>query len=100
MTEKKLDKRIVRTRQLLTQAFLELLKERGLQAITVQDITERAAVNRATFYAHFEDKYHLFNTIIDETFQQHLVGGCPLPLNSTWPIYGHSYWWFSNIWDN
>ncbi len=77
MNEKKLDKRIVRTRQLLTQAFMELLKERGLQAITVQDITERAAVNRATFYAHFEDKYHLFNTIIDETFQQHLVGRVP-----------------------
>jgi AcrR family transcriptional regulator len=77
MNEKGIDKRIVRTRKWLSQAFLELLKERGFQAITVQDITERAAVNRATFYAHYEDKYHLFNSIIDETFQQRLVGKVP-----------------------
>lgn len=70
--QKKIDKRIIRTRQWLSKAFLELLEEKGLQKMTVQDISERAHVNRATFYAHYEDKYDLFNTIIDHTFQQKL----------------------------
>ena len=74
---KKIDKRIIRTRQWLSKAFLELLEEKGLQKMTVQDITERANVNRATFYAHYEDKYDLFNTIIDHTFQQKLASKIP-----------------------
>jgi AcrR family transcriptional regulator len=56
----------------LEQAFLELLEEKGFQSVTVQDITDRATVNRATFYAHFEDKYALFDHIVRETFQQTL----------------------------
>ena len=71
--QKKIDKRILRTRQWLSKAFLELLEEKGFQEMTVQNITERANVNRATFYAHYEDKYDLFNTIIDYTFQQKLA---------------------------
>ncbi|GAH73061.1 unnamed protein product, partial [marine sediment metagenome] len=48
--QKKVDKRIIRTRQQLSEAFFELLEEKGFQKITVQDITDRANVNRATFY--------------------------------------------------
>jgi len=70
--QKKIDKRIVRTRQWLSEAFLELLEEKGFQKMTVQDIADRANVNRATFYDHYEDKTDLFNTIIDHTFQQKL----------------------------
>lgn len=52
------DPRVKRTRQLLMQAFMELLKEKkDISSISVQDIAERATLNRATFYAHFEDKY-------------------------------------------
>src|ERR1700690_1925078 len=50
------DPRVKRTRLLLEQAFMVVLKEKGFQTITVQDIAQRAGVNRATFYAHFEDK--------------------------------------------
>lgn len=78
LQEKKLDKRIVRTRRWLSQAFLELLAEKDLQAITVRDITEKAAVNRATFYAHYEDKYALFYAIIDDTFRQKLASKVPV----------------------
>jgi AcrR family transcriptional regulator len=56
----------------LLQAFTELIKEKGFRSITVQDITERATVNRATFYAHFEDKYAVLDSFIREMFQQHL----------------------------
>jgi AcrR family transcriptional regulator len=75
--QKKVDKRILRTRQWLSKAFLELLEEKGLQKMTVQDITDRANVNRATFYAHYEDKYDLFNAILDHSFQQKLASKIP-----------------------
>jgi AcrR family transcriptional regulator len=70
--EEKLDPRVKRTRQLLEQAFMDVLKEKGFQAITVQDITERAGVNRATFYAHFQDKYALLDYSIRQGFLQEI----------------------------
>jgi AcrR family transcriptional regulator len=70
--ENKLDPRVKRTRQLLEQSFRELLEEKGFQSVTVQDITDRATVNRATFYAHFEDKYAILDHVIRESFQQML----------------------------
>src|SRR5438067_10824664 len=73
----KLDPRVKRTRELLQRAFLELIAERGFRAITVQDIAERATVNRATFYAHFVDKYALMDSIVREQFRQALAGQLP-----------------------
>lgn len=64
----RVDPRIVRTRQSLEDAFADLLGEKGFQAITVQDITERAGLNRATFYAHFPDKYALLDYRIRQSF--------------------------------
>jgi AcrR family transcriptional regulator len=71
------DPRVKRTRQLIELAFEELLKERGFQALTVQDIADRATVNRATFYAHFEDKYALLDSFIREGFRQCLSATVP-----------------------
>lgn len=70
--EEKLDPRVKRTRLLLEQSFLALLEEKSFQSITVQDIADRATVNRATFYAHFEDKFALFDHVIHKTFKQTL----------------------------
>src|SRR5215216_6275168 len=70
--EQKLDPRVKRTRQLLEKAFLEVAAEKGFQAISVQDITERAGVNRATFYAHFPDKYALLDYSVRQGFRQEL----------------------------
>jgi AcrR family transcriptional regulator len=70
--EEKLDPRIKRTRQALEQAFLAALAEKGFQAISVQEIAERAGVNRATFYAHFEDKYALLDHSIRQSFRQEI----------------------------
>ena len=71
------DPRVKRTRQLIERAFEELLAEKGFQPLTVQDITDRATVNRATFYAHFEDKYALLDSYIRENFQQCLTATVP-----------------------
>lgn len=70
LEEKKEDPRITRTRQLLHQAFLELLREKSFQDITIQDIAERATVNRVTFYAHFQDKFALLEYTIREGFKE------------------------------
>lgn len=63
----KIDRRVVRTRRLLRGALLSLIRERGFDVITVQDITERATLNRATFYLHYADKHDLLLQVIRET---------------------------------
>ncbi|HEX8992285.1 MAG TPA: TetR family transcriptional regulator [Anaerolineales bacterium] len=68
----KLDPRVKRTRNLLENAFMDLIQEKGFQAVTVQDITERAGVNRATFYAHFADKYALLDYRIRQGFLEEI----------------------------
>jgi AcrR family transcriptional regulator len=65
-----LDPRVRRTRQLLLQAFFELLSTKDFEAISVQDIAEKATVNRATFYDHFPDKLALLDYTIEDAFQQ------------------------------
>jgi AcrR family transcriptional regulator len=64
-----LDPRVKRTRQLLLQAFNDLLVTEDFEAISVQDIAERATVNRATFYDHFPDKFALLDYTIEESFR-------------------------------
>ena len=60
MDEEKADRRVQRTRQLLRQAIMELVEERGFDAVTIQDITDRANLGRTTFYTHYQSKEDLF----------------------------------------
>lgn len=62
---------------MLQQAMHELLHEKDLSDINVQEITTRAELNRATFYKHFFDKYDLLNIIISERFQTLLDARLP-----------------------
>jgi AcrR family transcriptional regulator len=64
------DPRVLRTRHLLLQAFSDLFSEKGFHAMTVQDITEQAGINRSTFYTHFEDKLALLESWLREQFRQ------------------------------
>jgi AcrR family transcriptional regulator len=59
----KIDPRIRRTRQMLFQAFQDLLTEKTFDLISVQDIAERSTLNRATFYDHFPDKFALLEAM-------------------------------------
>jgi AcrR family transcriptional regulator len=70
--EEKLDPRVKRTRQLLEQSFLDVVSEKGFQSVSVHDITEKAGVNRATFYAHFPDKYALLDYSVRQGFRQEI----------------------------
>lgn len=64
--EEQTDLRIRRTHRFLQEAMIELITEKGFDAITVGDIAERAMINRATFYRHYQDKYDLVVTIFEE----------------------------------
>jgi AcrR family transcriptional regulator len=67
-TSRSADPRVARTIGLLEQALLELLEHEKLHRITVQRIAQHAGVNRATFYAHFYDKYALYRHVVRTTF--------------------------------
>ena len=64
--EQKEDLRIIRTRKLLSSTLLEMMEEESIEKISVIDLCTKAMVNRATFYAHFEDKYHLLSYALEE----------------------------------
>lgn len=77
MPKKVLDRRIGRTRQVLQDALLALILEKGYDAITVQDVIDRANVGRSTFYSHFQDKEDLFLSAFEylrTQFEEHLIG--------------------------
>jgi AcrR family transcriptional regulator len=62
------DLRVRRTRKSLQDAFIELTIQNGFDAVTVADITQRAMVNRATFYRHFQDKYDLLEQYMEDLY--------------------------------
>jgi AcrR family transcriptional regulator len=70
MVQPKEDRRIQRTRQLLSNALLTLIEDRGYESLTVNDITEQANVGRATFYLHYQDKEQLLVESLEEMFSQ------------------------------
>lgn len=77
--QKKLDPRVIRTRRDLAASMFSLMREKSFSQITVQQITEQAMINRATFYAHFEDKYRLLDYMVERSFREKLeskIGTC------------------------
>lgn len=66
MREQKSDLRIIKTKKLLYEALMTLLKERPFENLKVSDICEKALINRSTFYAHYSDKYDLLDAFIKD----------------------------------
>lgn len=56
------DLRVIRTKEAIRNALVELIEAKGFEAITVKDIASKARINRGTFYAHYVDKNDLMNT--------------------------------------
>ncbi|KNB70389.1 TetR/AcrR family transcriptional regulator [Brevibacillus reuszeri] len=67
---RKVDPRIIRTRHLMRDALVSLIDERGYESITVHDITDRATINRATFYLHYRDKQDLLISSTDDILEE------------------------------
>jgi AcrR family transcriptional regulator len=61
---------VLRTQAALRSAIVDLVADKGYQAIVVDHIIERAGVTRATFYKHFRDKEHLFASVADDLIDQ------------------------------
>jgi AcrR family transcriptional regulator len=84
-----LDPRIRRTRKLLQGALGTLMQTKSFDEISVQDITEAATVNRATFYDHYTDKFALLEALVAGGFHELLYArqvrydtGCPAALGA------------------
>lgn len=69
------DRRVLRTKRLLRSVLGELIEEKGLDGITVSDLTERAGINRGTFYLHYKDKNDLIHNLEDEILSEVLTVG-------------------------
>ena len=67
-----MDPRVKRTRELIVRAFNELTTEQGHTELTMQEIAERAPVNRAMFNAHFRDQDELFDHFVSEAFREEM----------------------------
>src|SRR5690349_4310201 len=59
------DRRVKRTQKLLAEALIELTLEKGYEAVTIRDITDRADVGYATFFRHYHDKDDLLQDVSD-----------------------------------
>ncbi|WP_127490553.1 TetR/AcrR family transcriptional regulator [Paenibacillus glycanilyticus] len=68
-TTTRTDPRILRTRQLLRDAFIDLLEEMDIEKISVNKLAERATINRVTFYLHYKDIPDMLDKMADDMIE-------------------------------
>ena len=101
MKNQRVDRRVQRTRQLLSEALMSLIVEKSYESITVQNIIDRANLGRSTFYAHYQDKEDLLLSGIEEVVHSLVQGVENSPIEdegsgegrrilSTLPIFRHA----------
>lgn len=66
MTSNKVDRRVKYTKMVLKESFINLLEQKDISQISIKKICEDADINRATFYAHYNDIFDLMRKIEDE----------------------------------
>ncbi len=66
----KVDRRILKTQEAVKKAVIELMAEKSFDAITIQDISDKANVSRGTIYLHYMDKYDLLDKLIEAHIEQ------------------------------
>lgn len=66
----KQDNRVILTKKMIRHSFLQLLKEKSIDHISVKEVCEKAGINRGTFYIHYKDIYDLLNTIEEELYKE------------------------------
>ncbi|QWU18407.1 TetR/AcrR family transcriptional regulator [Paenibacillus sophorae] len=62
----KVDRRVAKSQEAIKKALIELMTEKSFDTITIQDISDRANVNRGTIYLHYLDKFDLLDKIMEE----------------------------------
>ncbi|HBL40052.1 MAG TPA: hypothetical protein DDY98_00160 [Ruminococcaceae bacterium] len=63
------DRRICKTKESLKNALIALLNEKEINNITVKELCIKADINRSTFYSHYKDQNDLYNSILNQLFQ-------------------------------
>lgn len=73
------DRRVRRTQHLLAKALIALTLEKGYEAVTIKDITEKADIGYATFFRHYHDKDELLKDVLDVVLTEltDLIGAIP-----------------------
>jgi AcrR family transcriptional regulator len=66
VTARRPDRRVRRTREAIRQSLIDLMQEKGYDAVTVADIIERADIGRSTFYTHFTEKREVLYSSLEE----------------------------------
>ena len=64
--QEKTDLRVIKTKKILFDSLLKLMKNKNFEKIKISDICEESLINRSTFYAHYEDKYELLIDLFEE----------------------------------
>src|SRR5574340_387175 len=64
------DRRVKRTQNLLAKALIALTLEKGYEAVTIRDITERADIGYATFFRHYHDKDALLHDVLEVVLER------------------------------
>jgi AcrR family transcriptional regulator len=67
--EMKKDRRVLRTKTKIRDTFAKLIDQKGLDRVTVKDVTDHADINRGTFYLHYQDKYDLLEQSEDDLLE-------------------------------
>ena len=67
--QKKEDRRVRRTKKMLTQALTQLMQEKQIKEITVKELTDLADMNRGTFYLYYRDVYDMLEKLEDSMFE-------------------------------
>lgn len=81
MSERSEDRRVLRTKRVIRDALTELMEEKGFEGVTVRDLTEKAGINRGTFYLHYQDKYDLL-----EQSEAEIINGIQILITEFKPI--------------
>jgi AcrR family transcriptional regulator len=79
-TSTKIDRRILKTKEAINKAFLELFSEKEFEQITINDNADRANVNRGTIYLHYTYKYDMLNKCIDDHLNKMFIS-CTIDVN-------------------
>ncbi len=87
MSNRKPDRRVLRTRKQLSDALLTLILEKGYDAVTIEEITERANLGRTTFYLHYKDKDELLYKSLEAVFDDLVAQIEPYPVEE-WSMTG------------
>ena len=66
------DLRVIKTKKIIKESFMQLIEEKGYSKVSISEITERAMINRNTFYLHYCDKEDLVDKILEENFKNYI----------------------------